>query len=180
MIQNYKRLGKFSINIRWRHSFIAMQDTCDSYCQNGGTCSHSPNGTSRSCTCGPRFSGETCETDLCADQCVANQGKQILFFCCLFCLFFLNFRRTWLLLAGALIPLFRTSADISSGFENQCGSSLACFVTWMQWSQIHLWRPAWQPSSSLPRTDSLFFIISFEAKLLEYCNIKQFSMFTVT
>ena len=129
MIQNYKRLGKFSINIRWRHSFIAMQDTCDSYCQNGGTCSHSPNGTSRSCTCGPRFSGETCETDLCADQCVAYQGKQILFFCCLFC-FFLNFRRTWLLLAGALIPLFRTSADISSGFQNQCGS-LTCMLCHM-------------------------------------------------
>ena len=38
--------------------------------------------------------------------------------------FFLNFWRTLVLFVGPLIPLFRTSGDVSSGFQSQSGFCL--------------------------------------------------------
>ena len=77
--------------------------------------------------------------------------------CFLFC-FFKNFLLNTCPFLGPLIPLFRTSSDISSGFQSQSGFCLIRTLrrcTWYMFPGIHLWCAtsasvhSWHSSQSL-------------------------------
>ncbi len=50
---------------------LSLQNKCDEYCRNNGTCRHNQDGT-QTCVCAPPYSGPTCETNDCHNRC--DQG----------------------------------------------------------------------------------------------------------